>query len=72
MWLKTEMSKINSSFDIYYQKINIKDKTWKSILELIENELEGQFLENQETLIGINFSVEIVKNLPEDIEIEDY
>ena len=72
MWLKIEMSQIHSSYDTYYQPINKKDKTLKSVLELLENELEAQFINNEEKLIGIKFNIEIVDTIPEDVEIEDY
>lgn len=72
MYLKTEMSKIDSSYDTYYQKLDPNDKTWTDTLEAIERELEAHFLDNDtESVIGIKFTIEIVAELPDDVEYED-
>ena len=70
MYLKIENSKMNSSCDVFYHKINKKDKTWKSILSAFEDELEAHFVENGRVM-GINFTVEIVNRPPEDTEFDD-
>lgn len=70
-YLKTEISKIDSSYDTYYQPIDASDKTWKSTLEAIERELEAHFLENNtDSIVGIKFTLEIVDELPEDCEMD--
>jgi len=70
LYLRTELSKINSSFDVYYQPVNEGDNTWKSISEAIERELEAQYLANDESILGISFSIEITDHLPDDIDMD--
>ena len=75
MYLKTKDSKIDSGADTYYQKINMKDDTWQSVLDLIENELEAHYCHNSYSdthkIEGIKFSIEIINELPDDIEYVD-
>lgn len=47
------------------------EKTWKDISDKIETELEAQFCSNNDSIEGITFTISIVKELPEDIEIEE-
>jgi hypothetical protein len=71
MYLVTTPTQIDTSFDVYYHKINPKDKTWKSVLEAIERELESQYFANDEKLNGISFNIRITNKLPDDVYMEE-
>lgn len=70
LYLITEPTEIDASYDSYAQKIDTKDVTWKSILDQIESELDAHFLANGEKLDGIKFTIEITSKLPEGTEME--
>lgn len=59
-------------YDTYYYPLTSKDKTWKEILNLIEDNLEDQYLENNDTLEGLKLNFEIVKELPSYVEMDEY
>ena len=71
LYLVTEMSKIDSQYDTFYQKIDSEIKTWENVSSLIENELEDQFVSNDGKLEGISFSIKITSELPENIEFDE-
>ena len=57
-------------YDTFYMKIDSKDKTWQSILDLIEPVLDDKYIKNDDNIVGVKLSVEVVDKLPEDIEAE--
>lgn len=62
----------HKGYDEYYMPLDAKDKTWKSIMESIESALDDKFLDNDSNLEGISLTVEIVREDPDIIDIEDY
>ena len=55
-------------YDEYYVKLTDKEKTWKEILNHIENVLEDRLFETKERLIGIDVHFQIVDEMPENVE----
>ena len=64
--------KINeyNGFDDFYIPFNNKDETWADLLSTIESTLDDKYLENDKELLGLKLSLEIVDELPKDIEME--
>jgi hypothetical protein len=58
------------NYDYYYLPIG-EDKTWGSVLRIIESILDERYIENDDNLAGIKLSVKIVDSLPEDL-IEEW
>ncbi len=64
--------KINDfrGYDEFYSPLNSKEKTWKEILDLVEQGFDQKYGENGDKLLGIKMSFEIVDTLPADIDAE--
>lgn len=61
-----------SKIDTVYYQLNEKETTWGEVLDLIESNLDGQYLyNNPESLLGIKLEIEIVNKIPEDVEFDD-
>ncbi len=57
----------NKNYDAFYYQLDPRD-TWENALDYIESELDAQYLENNESILGVKLTVEIVGELPEGIE----
>lgn len=64
--------KINDcrGYDEYYSPLKNEDKTWKEILDLVEQSLDENYVENNDQLLGVKLSFEIVDTLPADIDAD--
>ena len=58
----------HNGYDDFYYKLDDKDKTWRGVLDQIESVLDDKYSKNEDNLVGIKLSVEIVDVLPDDVE----
>lgn len=58
-----------NGYDDWYYKLSKNKKTWEEVLGYIEQVLDGKFIDNNDELVGIKMSIEIVKDVPEDCEM---
>jgi len=56
-----------NGYDDFYTPLIIKDGTWKEILDQIENVMDDKYVDNDNQLLGMKVSFEIVDTLPQDI-----
>jgi hypothetical protein len=52
-------------YDDWYVPLDEKENTWKEVLGHIESALDEQY---EDTILGTKLEIEIVSELPEDIE----
>jgi len=65
--------KINDfrGYDEFYQTLSPKEKTWSEIICHVESCLDDKYIENENQLLGIKMSLEIVDKVPDDVELDD-
>ena len=56
-------------YDDFYIPLSEKEKTWAEVLSNIEYALDDAYLEH-DTIEGISLSIKIVKDIPEDVELQ--
>ena len=57
----------NNNYDSFFYKV--KDSgTWSEVLDVIESELDDQFVLNNESTEGLKLTVELFKEVPHDVE----
>ena len=59
-----------NGYDDFYFPLDEKERTWKEVLDKVESVLDERFIDNDNCLVGINLSIEIVDTLPADIDVE--
>ena len=71
-FMKKLYLKINeyNRFDDFYIPLSCKDDTWKEILDHIESSLDDKYLDNDKSILGIKFSMEVVDETPEDLDTD--
>lgn len=70
-YLKVSPTKAHQDYNDYYHLVEDHD-TWEDTLKTIEDELEAHYVDNDMNIDGIKFEIEIFKNLPEDVEFEEF
>ena len=69
--LYMKVSKHNG-YDDCYLKLDPNDGSWKGILSNIEAILDDKYIHNDDEVLGIKFSMEIVDKVPRDVEFDEF